>query len=384
MDIKSRRFIPLILVLGYLSILISCLIIGWSKTWSFLQIPTMYPKFADMRTVQGSLYSVSLGLNPQISNPGDPWGRVMNYPSVWIDIADFLNLQSESNYIIFIFLQIVLFLGCLITLTRITPSFFLILLCFSTSTLLCIERGNNDLLVFSFVFLALRFQNLTAILLISIATLVKIYPMFAMTAFIKNHKVFFPILMGSLLSILLVMPEFTRIRNGTPIGYTLSYGSSSVSEVFAQNLQVKLPSIVISICLIIISLVLYLLKFTNELLKVSNIKRLDKEMFFAGGSIYVFTFILASNYDYRLIFLLLCVPMILKFSSSILKFILIFCLLLAFNAGPISQLIGTLGSILNLIAKLLLFVLIFAKIFQDTEKFFRGLVSRNIAITKNK
>jgi hypothetical protein len=71
------------------------------KTWTLLQVPAMYPPFADLRTVQGALTSIARGFDPQITNPGDPWSRPMNYPMVWIKIAktfDFLIREVLSLF----------------------------------------------------------------------------------------------------------------------------------------------------------------------------------------------------------------------------------------------------------------------------------------------
>ena len=75
-----------------------------------------------MRTVQGALYSLNEGFNPQINNPGDPWGRSMNYPSIWISISELFNLQIELHFKIFVSLMVLLFLGCCFLMLRQYPS----------------------------------------------------------------------------------------------------------------------------------------------------------------------------------------------------------------------------------------------------------------------
>lgn len=371
---KTRRIIPATLILGYISIFASCFFFGWEKTWKFLLIPTMSPPFADMRTVQGSLYSVSMGLDPQIVNPGDPWGRVMNYPSIWISVADYLNFQSEFNYLTFVSFQIALFLLCLSMLARANPSTTMLLLSFSASTLLCVERGNNDLLVFSLVFLALRYKGIAAVLLISLATLMKIYPVFALPAFVRQRKVFIPMLIGCLSCLVLLLAELVKIRNGTPVSYGLSYGSRSISNALEQEIRIDLPAIAISICLIIVALLVCHFRVFHSLLKFKNLERSDEELFIAGGSVYVFTFLIGSNFDYRLIFLLLCVPMVLKLEKKILIFFLIFCLLVAFNFGPLNLVFGKFGSLINFAAKVFLLISILAILLRMTLKSSKDLL----------
>ncbi len=110
------KSMPSIFIFFWLAILVSILLYGWTFVWEKLLIPTMSPPFADMRTVQGALTSTANGFNPQLENPGDPWQRRMNYPSVWIWIAKALSLQHESNYLIVVFIIICLFLFCCIIL----------------------------------------------------------------------------------------------------------------------------------------------------------------------------------------------------------------------------------------------------------------------------
>ena len=134
--------------------LISIFFFGWSETWSFLKIPPMDPIFADMRIIQGALKTQLLGLNPYIENPGDPWNRTINYPSIWMDIANILNLQSENFFLVYnILIILIFFLICLFLLLK-TKSYLFFFIIFSTSSLLGIERGNSDLLIFSIIFIS--------------------------------------------------------------------------------------------------------------------------------------------------------------------------------------------------------------------------------------
>src|SRR5690349_3059984 len=73
--------------------------IGWTATWTALGVPTMYPPFADMRTVQGALTTMAAGGDPRVLNIGDPWLRSLNYPSLWVTAAQRLGWQVEWRFI---------------------------------------------------------------------------------------------------------------------------------------------------------------------------------------------------------------------------------------------------------------------------------------------
>ena len=149
----QKEIILLFIFVSIISLfLISIFFYGWSKSWNFLKIPAMDPIFADMRVVQGALKTELLGLNPYITNPGDPWDRIINYPSIWLDIAKILNLENENFFLIFNLFIVSIFLSiCLLLLLK-TKSYLLFFVIFSSSSLLGIERGNNDLLIFSIIY----------------------------------------------------------------------------------------------------------------------------------------------------------------------------------------------------------------------------------------
>ena len=159
-----------IFIVGWLAIFIAVLTVGWTEVWRALLVPIMSPPFADLRTVQGSLMALESGLNPQINNPGDPWNRPMNYPSVWIWLATTFAIQNESNYLVFVVFIVIGYLVSCCLLLRSYPSMPLLFMCFSGAALLAVERGNNDLLVFTLLFVATSSPKLIGVVAITIAT----------------------------------------------------------------------------------------------------------------------------------------------------------------------------------------------------------------------
>ena len=60
------------------------LIGGRTATLNAIGVPTMELPFADVRTVTGASIALAQGLDPLVSNPGDPWLRPLNYPRIWL------------------------------------------------------------------------------------------------------------------------------------------------------------------------------------------------------------------------------------------------------------------------------------------------------------
>jgi hypothetical protein len=168
---------------------------GWTRTWSAVFVPTMSPPFADMRVIQGAVISAKQGLNPHISNPNDPWKRLINYPLIWVKIGQAVNLPDESRFIQFCSLVILCFVGiCAYILYRF-PSFGLLACLLSTATLLGIERGNIDLIIYSLVFVfALVFPKTLSPVPIFVATALKLYPVFLLGVLLikRQFLLFFP------------------------------------------------------------------------------------------------------------------------------------------------------------------------------------------------
>jgi len=85
-QLRSKQYYNsyvLFTVLFYTFVVISLVINGWTKTWTHLGVnPSMKPIFADLRPLQGAALSIKEGFDPNYVNPGDPWGRAQNYPSI--------------------------------------------------------------------------------------------------------------------------------------------------------------------------------------------------------------------------------------------------------------------------------------------------------------
>ena len=96
--------------------------------------------------------------DPYINHEYDPWKRPFNLPIIWFYISKFLNLLNEINFKTFVFLYISLFIFCVIQIIELTENIIgkilVILAAFSASSILALERGNNNLLIFSLVFIA--------------------------------------------------------------------------------------------------------------------------------------------------------------------------------------------------------------------------------------
>jgi hypothetical protein len=362
-----------IFIIGWVLILFGILVIGWDNTWSALALPTMTPEFADMRTVQGALLSLSDGFNPQIKNPGDPWDRQMNYPSAWISIAKTLSLQHEANYLVFIYVMLFLFLGCCFLLVKQHPSVTLLLMCFSGATLLAVERGNNDILIFVLLYVASLLPSIGYRIAIFVAILLKIYPIVAIPAYIRSFRDIAVMIIIVLVAGMILLPEISEIRYGIPVSPSFSYGLSSILVTASQianafeinSVSASIVAFGVSAMLISLSFAIASIPKLKKRLLTTSASPMEIHLFLIGGCVYVGTFILSSNWDYRLIFLLFCVPYVTKLDDNFFRFGLCLLLICALNYIFLYAAFGLIGIGINILSKIILFIIFAAMIYLE-------------------
>jgi hypothetical protein len=207
---------------------------GYEKTWRLWNIPVMMPYLADARVITAGAESHALGYDPLISNPRDPWGRPMNYTRVW-QFLFYLGLdQSDTIYFGVIFAA--LFFSAVFLITKhIDQSTAWLMTCaiFSPAVLLGLERGNTDLLVFFLLALAvyaIKKSRVGTTVVIGLLFLLKLYPIFALAIFLREHKrVFRAIMVSSMIIVcgiytMIMFDELRLIRLATPRPTSLAYG----------------------------------------------------------------------------------------------------------------------------------------------------------------
>ena len=348
---------PFIAYLGAVIILFGSIsYFGWTRTWSALFVPTMSPAFGDMRIIQGAVISARKGLNPQIDNAGDVLQRQLNYPSVWVKIGEAVNLPDESRFMLVCSVIVLGFVGlCAFQLYRF-PSLGLLFATLSTAPLLGIERGNTDLIIFCLVFLfSILLPRRWSPICLLIATALKLYPVFALSClFIRRQfLLFFCSLIPAAAIFVWLQFEISIIRSATPESQFFSYGFPSLLKFFETNHVPRLAfaGLVAAVCTATLSLVLCLRKWQCDRFHAD----LAFNLFLSGASIYVGTFFFSSNYDYRLVFLLLCVPS-LQTNSVPFGRVLLVLVILAMNQTVLRPVLGQVGFDLAWVGKLGLFI----------------------------
>lgn len=206
---------------------------GYDATWKLWNIPTMSPHFADLRTITGGAESYAQGFNPMMVNPGDPWQRPLNYPRVWQSLYSMGIDQSHTTYL-GITLVLLFFVGiCLILPNASYAMIFLVMAAvLSPATLLGVERGNIDLLMFFLAALsavAVKRWPVFSAIAVLLGFVLKLFPIFGCAVLFSVNRSILPryvlaIVVFAALYIGLTYSDLMLIKENTPQSINLSYG----------------------------------------------------------------------------------------------------------------------------------------------------------------
>jgi hypothetical protein len=304
---------------------------GYEETFELWGIPTLRPEFADLRTITAASESLEQGFDPLKENPYDPWQRQMNYPRIWL-LTSYIGLdQSDTIYIGITF--ITLFFIALLLFFRQKFQLYQIIIClaviFSPSVMLTIERGNNDMLMFFLIAISIyfvsknsAFSKLFSFFLISIAFILKLFPIFAIIIFIREKgyiflRFFISILLIAFVYVVLTFSDLILIFQNTPKEPYSSYGMNVLWQA-TKDLSSVLASIFQLISYILIASTILIFRFGFRIKNDISSQNLSMQDggFLAGSAIYLGTFIIGSNFDYRLIFLIFTIPAIINMIGS--------------------------------------------------------------------
>jgi hypothetical protein len=299
-----------------------------------LNVPTGYPiTFLDLRSLTSAWDCKNKSIDVYEGNPCDVHGRPFNYPRVLL-FPRYLGLGERHTNILGITLVVAFLLSFLMLLIEkisYKQAFLYILALISPVTLLAIERGNIDMIVFALLALAVylirKHKDSWGYVLIFVATVIKIFPIFAFGAavkYFKKKKYIAPIVFAvlSVLYFIITYKDLVRLNNNTPKDTDTSYGSKVIFMIYKDIVSglTFLPEIVrnnlylVAIALAgLIALIIYFVNKKNDLY-ISEQYQIDA--FRIGSLIYLGTFFLGNNFDYRLIFLIFCLPQLVLWAKA--------------------------------------------------------------------
>ena len=266
--------------------------------------------------------------------PPEPY----NYPQFWYKSLAEIGISGESTYWLGMFL-IILFALSIGGLSYVTlkgasyPSRAVTILFLSLTppSLLAMERGNTDIIVFSLIvtsIYALQYpRTLLAPLLLASATVFKLFPLGSAVALLvaTNNRLRGVFVFSSLVvaGVSTYLTDFSKIAERTPQTTSLSFGSTILPQILSriingQDLSPNYARIIGLAIFLVFTLAFWFVvnltnlgfaesrlgstwsRFINDLTNDQSAKR----MFLIGTGSFCFTYLLGSNFDYRVIFIL--------------------------------------------------------------------------------
>jgi hypothetical protein len=316
--VESKRLLILFVSLGTAIICLSFCMYGYMNTWRIFNIPENQNTFLDLRVISGSAESYAAGYDPGLNNPFDPYNRLFNYPRIWyILLASGINMGwtiPMGLILVGLFLAAVNFFPSRLDKTS---SILMALVLFSPAVLLGVERGNVDLLFFFLAALSLLFVERSApvtLATVLVGMLFKLYPIFGIGVLVSQDakRSLKYILAGTLLTafyFLLTWNDLLHVFEATQKGNDLSYGVNVILVFLASYLVggsgwLKVLLYVLAFAMLVFAVAFGIrYRWQTEATDLRN-----RRAFWVGAGIYVGTFLLGYNWDYRFMFLLFTIP----------------------------------------------------------------------------
>jgi hypothetical protein len=324
-----------VLALGMVGTAVALLVlggvVGWDPTWRAFGVTPLQPPFFDMHVINDYAACAWKGADayaPHACNVDN-----FNIPPTWLWIGALGVDGSDSSWISAAAIAATMIVMVLLIQGR---SWFdgLIALgaVLSPSVLMGVERGNLDLLILALVgSAALIYEErgvgraCGALVFISIGVALKLFPMFCVSLAARfNRQTFIFAFATAALSLIYLdwtMQYTFLIRRNVPTTFILSYGYKAIflgvdhmrSEAGLSPIGLAdtwMPACTATVVLICAASVA-INSFRNRREYCSADKSAAGTAFLFGAGIYCGTYLLGTNFIYRLMFLLLCIPQLL-------------------------------------------------------------------------
>ena len=292
-------------------------------------IPMQKP-YGDYKVIASAIQYHEQGGNPYETNEYDFQGRTYNYPSFWLKFP-FLGFEDQQIKYVYIVFATCFSLGLALLFWRDSnPHWYGYMpFIFSPPVFLVLERSNYELVVFFIVVLAIwigrkseaRILGWVSGSLLYLTTVLKLFPVFAFVVFVRDswRRTFLYLVPFAVLSVAYVVisrESLKLVHEHTPWNLFLSFGISvipnNLSELISKD-SVMLPTYLLMVAWIvaIAFVVLGYLKGKKPW-ELEGKEAYDSHLFRAAAAIFIAVYLMGSNSDYRLIFLLPTLPFVFR------------------------------------------------------------------------
>jgi Glycosyltransferase family 87 len=316
-DLDGRVLAGAMLVV-FLIVLLSFRVASGTTPWAHVGVEPADKSFADLRSVTSAWDCVRKGIQPFPNNPCDPFHRPYNYPRIWAQFGR-VGLGQGDTVPLGIAMAIVFFVAAL-TVTgplKLWEGAVYGAALIAPATMLGVERGNVDTLLFALIVLGLvlvRRNAWAGAAPIVLAGILKYYPAFAGVVLVRLRRRWPAAIVSAVILaayVVATLGDIRTLRHVVPRVVVNSYGAGVVVEAlhlagvsWVQNAaEIRYVRLAVIALGLLLALGFLLVGRASDTV---DERRLDA--FWAGAAIYLATYVFESNFDYRLVFLLLCIP----------------------------------------------------------------------------
>lgn len=306
-------------------------IVGWDPTWRSVGVTPLQPPFFDMHVINDYAACALKGVDPYAPRACNVAN--LNIPPTWLWVALLGVDGADSSWLSLTFIAAAGIVMVLLLGRRPWYSGLVALgAMLSPSVMMGVERGNLDLLILALVgSAALMYEErntgraLGTIALLSVGVVLKLFPVFCvcLVARFSRQTFIFACVMASLSLIYLgqTMHYVSLIRRNVPTTFILSYGYKAIflgvdhirSEAGLGPVGLAdtwMPlSLVAAVAICAACAAVTSFRKRHEFCPVHT--SVAGTAFLFGAGIYCGTYLLGTNFIYRLMFLLLCIPQLL-------------------------------------------------------------------------
>jgi hypothetical protein len=363
--------------------LIVFIAISFLNKWLFFYQYALKNQFADLRLITSNSECFSNGLVTNLwEETCDPWMRISNYPTIWIEFFSWLKISEDETFILGVLMGSLTLVILNLFLLRYLPDFSrlqkIILLCgvvHSLPLFMLLERGNVDQIIFCLLFLIVstqisrnRFFQVFGILLLACATYLKLFSiggaaiLFFLRIKDRNFKDSALILLSQGIAVFALQDQLGKIMKFSPTVPSEQFGLRSFpswslsilnpgTEANQNFFALSMIGMIIAILLAVITL--YFSGAGKTKINFTNLSQRDFEsaefitLALFGGS-FAAAFFAGSNWFYRFVFLIPVVTVVArrmpKYATHMLLAVTLLFILAAASPTPYFMMIMQFGT----------------------------------------
>jgi hypothetical protein len=326
-DVDGRIIVAGALAVYFLIVAVPRILWG-IDVWSRLGVPTGPSLFFDTRNLTAALECRRLGFDPLVESPCDPWGRPLNYPRVWLALRWLGLNQSHTTALGLLF--VALFLGSIFVLVgRISLGrgiLIAVAVC-SPSVMFAIERANMDIVVFTLLVLAVlawrtrtRWGETVSPFVVLLGATAKIYPVFGLPAylFVRRRGAAVAAIVCAAIFLayaLITIGDIQAIARVAPQGDYHSFGARILPAAIYHRFVPDrwqggdLTKQLVAVVPVLVAAPFVWFRGRRRLAEPDQDADSSTRLaFYLGSLIFLGTFAIGNNFDYRLVFMLLTLP----------------------------------------------------------------------------